>query len=93
MSGGEMSAEQVIGIIAGLTALIGVIGKLAWNVAKKEEAPGIRLMSYEELDRELDDTKGLLRQQHQEMRINDQGMRDRLVAIETKIDSILRRLN
>ena len=93
MSGGEMSVEQVIGIIAGLTALIGVIGKLAWNVAKKEEAPGIRLMSYEELDRELDDTKGLLRQQHQEMRINDQGMRDRLVAIETKIDSILRRLN
>ena len=88
-----MSAEQVIGIIAGLTALIGVIGKLARNVAKKEEAPGIRLMSYEELDRELDDTKGLLRQQHQEMRINDQGMRDRLVAIETKFDSILRRLN
>lgn len=92
MSGG-MSAESVIGIIAGLTALIGVIGKLAWNAAKKEETPGIRLMSHDELGRELDTIKGLSRQHHQETRIGQQDARDRLVTLEAKIDAIIRSLD
>ena len=93
----QMTPEQTIAIIGALTAMLGVLGKIAWSSAgkksddgdKAEKAPA--LMERDEMDRRLTEATGLTRSMHAEVRIELRDLREKLIQMDAKLDALLRR--